>query len=69
MQLLVKKLSLPMFQTHQSQSEKISFKLFIQKATPVGTLLLMIKQIKSYDKKNDFSAFHLKINSLQYHFH
>ena len=31
-----------MFQTHQSQSEKISFKLFIQKITQVGTLLLMI---------------------------
>ena len=58
-----------MFQRHQSQSGKISFKLFIQKATPVGTLLLMIKQVKSYDKKNYFSAFHLNINSLQYHFH
>ena len=42
MQLLVKKLSLPMFQTHQSQSEKISFMLFIQKITQVVTLLLMI---------------------------
>ena len=39
---LGKKLSLPMFQTHQNQSEKISFKLFIQKITEVRNLLLMI---------------------------
>ena len=31
-----------MFQTTQSQSEKISFKLFIQKTAQVSTLLLMI---------------------------
>ena len=37
-----KKISLPMFQTTQSQSEKISFKLFIHKTAQVSTLLLMI---------------------------
>ena len=39
---LGKKISLTMFQIHQSQSAKIWFKLLIQKATQVGTLLLMI---------------------------
>ena len=39
---IVKKKSLPMPQTHQTQSEGISFKLLIQKTTQFGNLLLMI---------------------------
>ena len=57
-----------MFQTHQSQSEKISFKLFIQKTTQVGNFTLNDLTTLSCDKKNNLSVFHLNMNSLQYHF-
>ena len=67
MQLLVKKLCLPLFQTHQSQSEEISFKLFIQKTTQVGTLPLVTYQPEVMTKRM-ISVFHLNINFLQYHF-
>ena len=39
---LDKKINLPMSQTHQTQSDRISYKLLIQKTTQVCTLLLMI---------------------------
>ena len=58
--------SLPTFQTDRSQSEKISFQLFIQKISQYFTLNDLTAL--SYDKKNEFSVFHLNINSLKYHF-
>ena len=55
-----------MFQTHQSRSEKISFKIFIQENISSRYFTLNDLTALSYDKKNDFSLFHLNINSLQY---
>ena len=51
-----------MSQTHRIKSDRISFKLLIQKTT------LKLALYSYYDKNNDFSVFHLNINSLQHHF-
>ena len=64
MQLLGKELSLPMPQTHQTQSERTSSRLLIQKTTQVGTFFLNNLTGLSYDKNNDFSLFCLTLNSL-----
>ena len=61
--------SLLMSQTHQTLSERISFKLLIHKTTQVIALLLINDlTVVNYDKNNDLFVFHMNINSLQYHF-
>ena len=60
MQLLVKKLSLPIFQTHQSQSENF-IQAFHSENNSSWYFALNDLTALSYDKKNDLSVFHLNI--------